>query len=99
MTEHTNDIVTEYVCQPIPDRCYDWLATLSYYDGDNIQPRGFGATEAEAVLALMNKMSELDVGSEQDTLVNMAFAHWQSQQVDTAQKRLATTKLIKGGLM
>ena len=72
----TNDIVTEYVCQPIPDRCYDWLATLSYYDGDNIQPRGFGATEAEAVLGLMNNMSELDGdGSEQDTLVDMDFAH------------------------
>ena len=98
MTEHTNDIVTEYVCLPIPDRCYDWLATLSYYDGDDDQPYGTGETEAEAVLDLMATMTELP-GDEQDTLVNMAFAQWQSQQVDPAKKRLPTTKLIKGGLM
>lgn len=40
-------IVTENIYPPIPIRTMDWCA---YYDGDEESgPRGWGATEAEAI--------------------------------------------------
>jgi hypothetical protein len=44
-------IVTVCICPPIPDRRFDWCA---YYDGDEEGgPRGYGATEQEAVNDLL----------------------------------------------
>jgi hypothetical protein len=44
-------IVTLCICPPIPDRSFDWCA---YYDGDEEGgPRGYGATEQEAVNDLL----------------------------------------------
>lgn len=40
-------IITSNTCPPIPIREFDWMA---YRDGDEeFGPRGFGATEQEAI--------------------------------------------------
>ena len=47
-------IITIFVYPPIPWRSFDWCA---YYDGDEGEeqaPRGWGATEAEAVKDLQD---------------------------------------------
>ena len=49
-------IVTQHVNPPIPYRGYDWSATLdSYEPGDLI---GWGATEAEAIADLEEKLED-----------------------------------------
>lgn len=49
-------IVTDYVCPPIPTRAFDWCA---YFDGDEEDgPRGWGASKEEAVRELMNIIEE-----------------------------------------
>jgi len=58
-------IVTEYVNPPIPDRSFDWSATLdSYEPGD---PIGRGETEAEAIAdleAALFDAAEMRIGRE-----------------------------------
>lgn len=52
----TPSIVTVCICPPIPDRRFDWCA---YYDGDEEGgPRGYGATEQEAVNDLIENTTE-----------------------------------------
>lgn len=48
-------IVTDYWAKPIPDRRFDWTAVDDdTYDGDG--PVGAGATEAEAIADLKEKL-------------------------------------------
>ena len=47
----------EHVYPPIPDRGMDWAATLKeYYDPENGDPVGRGATEGEAVRNLFEQV-------------------------------------------
>jgi hypothetical protein len=47
-------IRTSHVCPPIPFRNFDWSAvTDDYEDG---HPQGHGATEAEAIADLIEKL-------------------------------------------
>lgn len=49
-------IITHYEYPPIPVRTMDWVA---YFDGDEEGgPRGWGATEAEAILDLKENYDE-----------------------------------------
>lgn len=49
-------IVTVHEYPPIPDRRFDWIA---HYEGDEEHgPRGYGATEAEAIADLSNNWCE-----------------------------------------
>lgn len=61
-------IITEFVYPPIPVRSFDWSATYDDYDvdcdGDGFFsncPVGRGATEAEAVLDLIENHPRPDV--------------------------------------
>ncbi len=55
---------------------HDWQARFSYHDGDT-DLVGEGATEADAVLHLLSLGVDYDGdGSEQDTIVDMAFREW-----------------------
>jgi hypothetical protein len=50
------DIVTSYIYPPVPDRNYDWAATYDGYEpGD---PIGYGKTEAEAILDLLEQREQ-----------------------------------------
>lgn len=50
------NIRTEYVYPPIPDRRFDWQAVDDdTYDGPG-SPIGSGATEAEAIADLLEKL-------------------------------------------
>jgi hypothetical protein len=51
-------IVTNHVQPPIPSRDHDWSATTADYEPG--QPEGWGATEQDAVMALLE---QLDVQS------------------------------------
>lgn len=71
-----NEITTTYINPPIPPRDFDWDARLTYHDGDE-GPVGRGPTENAAVLNLLLELPEFDGdGSEQETLVNMAYHAW-----------------------
>jgi hypothetical protein len=49
-------IVTDYVCPPIPTRAFDWCA---YFEGDEEDgPRGWGASKEEAVQNLLDIVDE-----------------------------------------
>lgn len=51
-------IATSCVCPPIPDRRFDWNAVDdSTYDGEGC-PVGRGATEAEAIADLVQRVCE-----------------------------------------
>lgn len=54
----TPRIVTTYVCPPIPARSCDWEASLEGREGDEDAPRGWGATEAEAVADLTEQLDD-----------------------------------------
>lgn len=47
-------INTQHICPPIPDRSFDWLATVDHLNEDS--PKGWGKTEAEAVADLTEQM-------------------------------------------
>lgn len=50
------DIRTNYWAKPIPDRRFDWSA-IDYATYDGLDgPIGFGATEAEAIADLKEKL-------------------------------------------
>lgn len=49
-------IVTTYDPKPIPIRRFDWEASDS--DGDENSPIGFGATKADALIDLTEKLLE-----------------------------------------
>lgn len=47
----------EHVCPPIPHRGMDWAATLKeYYDPENGDPVGRGATQSEAIFDLFEQV-------------------------------------------
>ncbi len=55
----TPRIRVSYVYPPIPDRRFDFCATLDSYDGApdaGFQPIGWGATEAEAIADLKEQL-------------------------------------------
>lgn len=54
--EEAMKITTTHINPPIPDRSFDWLATLEDHDGDG--PQGFGATESDAVSELTQQIEE-----------------------------------------
>lgn len=60
-TSHT--IHTKYDPPPVPFRGSDWTAIFDDYDGapDSNYPIGFGATEAEAILDLLDKDDEEEI--------------------------------------
>ena len=50
-------IITSFVCPPIPMRDFDWQAVVEGYEpGDAI---GHGATEDEAIIALLSTSEEV----------------------------------------
>ncbi len=51
-------IVATNVCPPIPSRAFDWSAYVDEWGADD-SPQGFGATEAEAVADLREKLAEM----------------------------------------
>lgn len=52
-------IETNFWCKPIPHRDHDWSAIdASTYSGDETDPMGFGATEAEAISDLTAQLEE-----------------------------------------
>lgn len=56
-------IVTSYIYPPIPDRRFDWQATLDDFDGAEDagwQPHGHGRTEAEAIEELLVNLEDHD---------------------------------------
>lgn len=80
MTErvpHKSRIVTDYEYPPIPDRSHDWRATFEWFCGDDYQPTGWGETEAEAVLDLMNEAADFeDYGACLEEVINWAIEGW-----------------------
>jgi hypothetical protein len=54
-------IVTHYSPQPVPSNCFDWSAIDdSTYDGQESDPIGYGATEREAILNLLEMIEDID---------------------------------------
>jgi len=51
--QNMTDIVTSYICPPIPFRNYDWCATYDGYEPG--EPIGYGRTEQEAILDLLER--------------------------------------------
>ena len=51
-----NRIVTQYVYPPIPIRTHDWCACIEGHEEDG--PYGWGATEAEAIADLRDKLED-----------------------------------------
>jgi hypothetical protein len=56
-------IITHYIYPPIPNRNMDWSAVTENYDADCDQdgyfshdPIGYGKTESEAVMDLLEKL-------------------------------------------
>lgn len=75
-----SEIETHNVYPPISDRSHDWYARLTYHDGDT-DLFGEGETEESAVLDLLENATEYEGdGSEQETVVDMAFAFWKLKQ-------------------
>lgn len=74
-------IVTTAVYPPIPTTEFDWQATFDWFDGDQDQPCGTGATEDEAVRDLLRGAAEFpyDAGECMEQLINLAFAGWKSK--------------------
>ena len=56
------NVITSYVCPPIPIRSADWEAYLDCHDGDENAPRGRGLTKLGA---LEDLLSQLDPDDEQ----------------------------------
>lgn len=56
LREHGNHIVTTYDAKPIPDRNHDWMAYR--HGSDEHGPVGYGASEAQAVVALLLEEDE-----------------------------------------
>ncbi len=48
-------ITTTHILPPIPDRSHDWLAEI---DGQDEGPRGWGATEQEAIDDLRGQLND-----------------------------------------
>ena len=49
-------INTQHIFPPIPDRSFDWLATVDDMNEDS--PKGWGKTEAEAIADLKSNLPE-----------------------------------------
>lgn len=49
-------IKTTHMFPPIPERCFDWLATVDEMNEDS--PQGWGATEAIAIADLKNQLED-----------------------------------------
>lgn len=50
------NIVTQYVCPPIPTRQFDWMAHIE--DDEGTGPTGRGPTEAEALRDLCEQLAQ-----------------------------------------
>ena len=63
----THHIITEYDCKVIPDRGYDWIATLDgYQEGDVL---GYGKTEIESIKYLLDKLEEAEKTEEEEYMI------------------------------
>jgi hypothetical protein len=51
-------VITSYVCPPIPDRSADWEACLDCHDGDEDAPRGRGETKLAALFDLFDQIED-----------------------------------------
>lgn len=49
-------IRTYQINPPIPVRCFDWQANLDDYEPG--QPIGFGKTERDAIIALLDEVAD-----------------------------------------
>lgn len=58
MEYNKRKIITSFDYPPIPFRGYDWSAVFDGYDGseDSLEPLGRGATEKEAIQALIEQV-------------------------------------------
>lgn len=56
------EVRTTYDPPPIPERAFDWRATVYHRNGDMIF--GFGAKEAEAIADLESLLDAMDVDPE-----------------------------------
>lgn len=63
-SQGTHRILTHFDSKPIPDRRWDWCATLDNYDVDCDErgyfshcPIGYGATEKEAIDELLEQLA------------------------------------------
>lgn len=56
-------IRTEFICPPIGNRNFDWVALLSDqdYEPDHNLPFGRGSTEQEAIMELIDQLKEAQV--------------------------------------
>lgn len=62
-------IVTEYWPKPIPTRGADWCALLEDYDGApdaEFQPKGYGASEQEAIDDLLQWDEDASVSEKEE---------------------------------
>lgn len=80
-------IVTSFDYPPIPVRGHDWSASFDWFDGDDDQPIGYGETEEEAVLSLLQAAWGWDTAEEdgmRDQLVSMALEYWSLMEKEEA---------------
>lgn len=54
------NVITSYVCPPIPTRSADWCAYLERDDGDENAPRGRGLTKLGALEDLLSQLDPDD---------------------------------------
>lgn len=74
-----DEIVTESIYPPIPDRSHDWCATFDWMDGDDNR-RGFGETEREAVFDLIKNCSDSPTDETDDFFTSAAMEIWDQGQ-------------------
>lgn len=69
----TQKVITHNICPPIPVRSADWVA---YYDGEEEDgPSGYGATEQQAIAALIDNTDIEDLVNRFDITVFEADTH------------------------
>lgn len=68
------DVDTDFIYPPIPDRSHDWYARFKWHDGDT-DLRGHGKTELDAVFDLFRNALDFDDGdgSEQEAVLDAAW--------------------------
>ena len=87
-----NDIITDHIYPPVPERNYDWSARFEYHDGDT-DLTGHGETEEAAVLDLLANAVEYDMGdgSEQESVINWAIEGWKKRYQPPPVRSVITT--------
>lgn len=78
-------IQTEYSIKPIPDRDHDWCAFLSIYDSGDDQPVGWGASEKEAVVDLLQECATFEDGGAQDMLIELALRGFAAESMEPSE--------------